>query len=140
MRAFSSKGKMLRVSPRRTDGQRRMLSSGEMPRTRLSRTMRRSRRLSVVEPWSFSPPGRADRAEMYTPKMRSRSMSGVRAGLSAWMPSMKRMSPASNLRVLPSKTRWPALKSNFGISTSLPASRSVSCSFKNFTSIASRAS
>ena len=59
-------------------------------------------------------------------KMRSWSTEAVRAGLRAWMPSMNRMSlsPSFILR-LSSITLFPSLKSYRGMTTSLPASRSL---------------
>ena len=62
-----------------------------------------------------------------------RGMAGVRAGLSACMPSMKSMSPASSLHLFPSKRLCPSLKSNLGISTSSPRRSAESCSFRKAT-------
>ena len=62
--AFSSKGNMFLTSPLRTLGQRIIVASGLWPRVLLSRTIRRSSLLSVVDPWSDSSKSRADIAEM----------------------------------------------------------------------------
>ena len=68
------------------------------------------------------------------------SRSGVSAGLSACMPSMKRMSLGASFITTPELSRQPLTKLNFGISTSPPESRVDSCSPSSFMSMASRAS
>ena len=136
--AFSWNGKMFLFSPRLTLCQRMIVSSGVIPLTLLSRTIRRSRRLSDVEMLLFSSIEREVRADAYSLKMCESSTAEVISGFKACIPSIMSMSFSSNVIDIPESSRLPSLKLYFGILTVLPASRSLSWLLSRSRSMARR--
>jgi hypothetical protein len=103
---------MWRFSPRRTDGQRRMLSAGVVPRWKRSRTMRRISRRSEVLTVVRRSIGSVVCGFTNTRNTVLSAIPGNSRGCRPWMPSMSNTSPGpSEISGPPWRFESPVVKS-----------------------------